>query len=296
MIKRRWNFHLVAVLFVLPAILLYTVLLINPVIQSVRMSFFSWNGIAQSPLVFAGLDNYKELLQSGEFWRALANVGKFLAVGFLLQMPVSFILSLIITSNIKAVRFFKTIFFVPVILPITAISIMWTFILWPTGGSLNSIMQLLGMQALIQDWLGDPNIVSITIPLINLWIAVGLNMIIFSAGMVSIPEELYEAAEIDGATGVKKVWNITLPLMKESIKIYSVLCVTGCLKVFDIVYVMTSGGPNGASDVPATLLYYSAFKYQKYGFASSIGTVILILGLAVSILINKFVNNDELNN
>lgn len=295
MIKRKWNFHLVAILFVLPAILLYTILLINPVVQSVRMSFFSWNGIAQSPLVYVGLENFKELIQSSEFWRALSNVGKFLVVGFLIQMPISFILSLIITSKIKAIKFFKTAFFIPVILPITAISIMWTFILWPTGGVLNSIMQILGMQSLIQDWLGNPQIVSITIPLINMWIAVGLNMIIFSAGIVSIPEELYEAAEIDGATGFKKIWNITLPLLKETIKIYSVLCVTGCLKVFDIVYVMTSGGPNGASDVPATLLYYSAFKYQKYGFASSIGTVILVLGLVVSVLINKFVNNNDLN-
>ncbi|HEY5584656.1 MAG TPA: sugar ABC transporter permease [Ruminiclostridium sp.] len=295
MIKRRWNFHLVAILFVLPALLLYTILLINPVIQSVRMSFFSWNGIAQSPLVYVGLENFKELIQNGEFWRALANVGKFLVVGFLLQMPLSFILSLIITSKIKAIKFFKTAFFIPVILPVTAISIMWTFILWPTGGVINSIMQTLGMQGLIQDWLGDPHIVSITIPLINMWIAAGLNMIVFSAGIVSIPEELYEAAEIDGATGFKKIWKITIPLLKETIKIYCVLCVTGCLKVFDIVYVMTSGGPNGASDVPATLLYYSAFKYQKYGFASSIGTVILVLGLVVSLLINKFVNNDDLN-
>ncbi|HEX2926585.1 MAG TPA: sugar ABC transporter permease [Ruminiclostridium sp.] len=295
MIKRRWNFHLVAILFVLPALLLYTVLLINPVVQSVKMSFFSWNGIAQSPQIFVGLDNYKELIHSSEFWRALANVGKFLVVGFVLQMPVAFILSLIITSKIKGIKFFKTIFFIPVILPITAISIMWTFILWPTGGALNSVLQALGMHGLIKDWLGDPNIVAITIPLINLWIAAGLNMIIFSAGIVNIPEDLYEAAEIDGATGFKKVWNITLPLLKETIKIYAVLCVTGCLKVFDIVYVMTSGGPNGASDVPATLLYYSAFKYQKYGFASSIGTVILVLGLVVSILINKFVSNDEPN-
>ncbi len=295
MIKRRWNFHLIAILFVLPSLLLYTVLLINPVIQSIRMSFFSWNGIAQSPLVYVGFDNYRELVQSSEFWRALANVGKFLVVGFVLQMPVSFLLGLIITSKIKAVRFFKTAFFIPVILPITAISIMWTFILWPTGGVVNSLLQTLGLQGLIQDWLGDPKIVSITIPLVNMWIAVGLNMIIFSAGMVSIPEELYEAAEIDGATGFKKIWNIMLPLLKDTIKVYSVLCVTGCLKVFDIVYVMTSGGPNGASDVPATLLYYSAFKYQQYGFANSIGTVILILGLAGSILINKFVNNEALN-
>lgn len=294
MIKKRWNFHLAAILFVLPALLLYTLLLINPVIQSVRMSLFSWNGIAQSPLVYVGLDNYRELAQSGEFRRALANVGKFLAVGFLLQMPMSFLLGLFITNKIKAVRFFKTAFFIPVILPITAISIMWTFILWPTGGVVNSLMQALGMQGLIQDWLGDPKIVSVTVPLVNMWIAVGLNMIIFSSGLVGIPDELYEAAEMDGAIGFKKIWNITIPLLKDTFKVYSVLCVTGCLKVFDIVYVMTSGGPNGASDVPATLLYYSAFKYQKYGFANSIGTVILILGLAGSVLINKFVNNDEI--
>lgn len=293
MVKRSFNFHLVAVLFVLPAFLLYTILLINPILQAVYQSFFSWDGIAQSSLVFAGLDNYRELMASSEFWRALANVGKFVIVGFLLQMPVSFILSLVITSKIKAVRFFKTAYFLPVIFPMTAIAIMWNFILWPTGGLLDAIMQVFGLGGLIQDWLGDPNVVSFTVPLVNMWVYAGLNMIIFAAGIVGIPNDIYEAAEIDGASGFSRIWRITVPLMKESFKIYAIMCITGCLRVFDIVFVMTGGGPNGASDVPASLLYYSAFRWQKFGIANSIGTVILVLGLVTSALMNKFISSEN---
>lgn len=284
--KRRQ--YITAALFLLPALLLYTVILINPIIQTVYQSFFSWNGIAQSPMVFNGLNNFSQLLANAAFWRALKNVGIFLLVGFMIQMPISFLLALYTTSKLRFMRFYKTSFFIPVVLPMAAIGIMWNFILWPNNGLLNGLLQALGLGSLIKDWLGSPSVVPFTIPLVNTWVFVGQNMLIFAAGIVNIPRELHEAAQIDGATGTKRLFRITLPLLKETFKIYAILCITGCLKVFDIIYVMTKGGPNGASDVPATLLYYSAFRYDNYGFANAIGVVILVLGLGGSVLLNKF--------
>lgn len=279
-------------MFLLPAVAVYAVFLVTPILQTVYQSFFRWNGIATSPMVFSGLDNYRALLQNKEFWRALKNAGIFMLVGFAVQMPISFLLALFTTSKLKGMRFFKTAFFVPVILPMTAIGIMWNFILWPTGGLLNSLLQTLGMGGLIQDWLGA-RMAPFTIPLVNTWVFVGQNMIIFAAGIVGIPSSISEAALIDGATGLKKLTHITLPLLKDTFKIYAVLCVTGCLKVFEIVYVMTSGGPNGASDVPATLLYYAAFRHQKPSLAMTIGVAILALAFAGSAVLNKLLKTER---
>lgn len=279
--------------FLLPALVVYGVFLINPIIQTIYQSFFQWNGIAGSPMAFNGLDNYSAMLKSKEFWNALKNAGIFMLVGFFVQMPVSFLLALFVTSKLKGIRFFKTAFFIPVVLPMTAIGIMWNFILWPTGGLLNSILQVLGMSAeSLPSWLGI-NLAPITIPLVNTWVFVGYNMVIFAAGIVSIPSDIYEAAKIDGATGLKQVLHITIPLLRDTFKIYSVLCITGCLKVFEIVFVMTGGGPNGASDVPATLLYYAAFRHQKPSLAMAISVAVLILALLGSFILNKLLQTDK---
>ena len=279
--------HTTAALFLLPALAVYTIFLINPVFQTVYQSFFDWNGIAQSPMVFSGLSNYRQILTSAPFARALRNVGIFLLLGFLIQMPISLMLGLFITGKLKFLRFFKVAFFIPVVLPMTAIGIMWSFILMPKVGLLDTLLRTLGLGSLVQSWLGNMGVVPYTIPAINTWVFVGQNMLIFAAGIVGISGDIYEAAEIDGAVGLRKLILVTVPMLKETFKIYAILCVTGCLKVFDIIYVLTSGGPNGASDVPATLLYYSAFRYQRYGYANAIGVVILVLCLGGSLLLNR---------
>ena len=291
--KKKGNQYFIIIIFLLPAVLIYTTILIYPITQTIYQSFFSWNGIAQSALEFVGLDNYKALYGNKEFFQALANSGRFLVVGFVLQMPISFLLGLFITSKFRFVKGFKTSYFLPVVLPMTAVGIMWGFILLPGDGLFNEVLNLLGLGFLVQDWLGSITVVSWTLPMVNLWASVGLNMIIFSAGIVNIPSDIYEAAEIDGATGLAKIFRITIPLMKNTFKTYAILCITGCLKVFDIVFIMTSGGPNKASDVPATMLYYSGFKYQRFGLANSIGVSIFVLGLIASILINKFIRNGD---
>ena len=292
-VKNRPTTALAIAAFLLPAVAVYAVFLISPIAQTVYQSFFKWNGIAGSPMVFNGLSNYGAMLRSKDFWNALKNSGIFMLVGFGIQMPIAFLLALFITSKLKGVRFFKTAFFIPVVLPMTAIGIMWNFILWPMGGLLNNILQVFGMSAdAMPNWLGI-HLAPITIPLVSAWAFVGYNMLIFAAGIVSIPTDIYEAAMIDGATGLKQVLYITIPLLRDSFKIYAVLCVTGCLKVFEIVFVMTGGGPNGASDVPATLLYYAAFRHQKPSLAMAISVAVLILALVSSLLLNKLLQTGK---
>ena len=272
--------------FLLPAMLIYVTLVLLPLIQTVYMSFFSWTGIAGFPMKYVGFKNYIRVFISGDkFWKSLINVGWFMAGGFIVLMPLSFVLAHIITKKSRASYFYKTAFFFPLLIPMTAIGIIWIYILYPDGGLVPDIIQKLRLPAI--NFLGDPDIAIISVVLINEWIFAGYNMIIFAAGLVSIPNELYESAMIDGASGWQRLRYITLPLMKESFKIFSVLCVTGCIRTFDLVFVMTRGGPNHATEVPATLLYDEAFRNRIFGTGSAIGVFILMAGLLLSYLMIK---------
>jgi len=274
----------------LPAVLLYCMFLLIPIFQSVYMSFFSWKGIASIPMVFVGLRNYVKTISSPRFWISIVNTGWFIAGGFIVLMPLSFSLALIITSRLRNIRLFKTAYFLPVVLPITAISLVWSYLLYPNGGLVNSLLEMAGIKG--PNWLGDPRYAIFTVVLVNEWIYAGLNMLIFAAGMMAIPEDIYEAATIDGAGSIQKVFLITIPNLSESFRIFSILCVTGSLRSFDLIFVMTNGGPAHATVMPALLLYNEAFRYQNFGGGASIGVIILVVGLGLSLLLNKFISTE----
>lgn len=286
MINKKRYFTII--LFLLPALTIYLILVIYPVTQSVYLSLFEWNGIPSVALKYVGLQNYIDMFTNKKFWGALKNSGWFILTSFLVQLPLSFLLASIISSKIKGLRFFKTSFFMPVILPITAIGIIWVNILYPNGGVLNSLLRILGLGNLETNWLGNSSTAIIVTALVSCWVYAGLNMIIISAGMAAIPEDIYESGKLDGATGFKKTIYITIPMLAETLKIYSILAITGALKVFDIIYVMTKGGPNNASETLAMLLYNESFKYSNFGYGSSLGTFILVASIIISIGLNKF--------
>ncbi|MDR2631651.1 MAG: sugar ABC transporter permease [Spirochaetaceae bacterium] len=282
-----------SLLFLLPALVLFGILLLNPILQAVYQSFFSWKGIAGVPLKWAGLDNYRTILTDGLFWSSMGNSLIFMAGGFIVLMPLSFILALIITSSIKGTRFYKTAFFMPVMLPITAVGLMWVYILEPNWGLLNMALKWMGKPSWALNWLGIPTLNVVVVVLVNEWIYAGLNMLIFAAGLIAIDGSLYEAAEIDGASKWQRLIKITLPLTKGSFKVFSVMCVTGCLKTFDLIYAMTKGGPNHSSETPASFLYAQAFSYRNFGVGNAVGTVILVLGLILSLAINKMITQED---
>jgi raffinose/stachyose/melibiose transport system permease protein len=282
-----------SLLFLLPALALFGVLLLNPIIQAVYQSFFSWKGIAGVPLQWVGLGNYRMILKDGLFWLSMGDSLIFMAGGFLILMPLSFVLALIITSGIKGTRFYKTAFFMPVMLPITAVGLMWVYILEPNWGLLNTALKWMGKSSWALNWLSIPTLNVVVVVLVNEWIYAGLNMLIFAAGLIAIDGSLYEAAEIDGASKWQCLLKITLPLTKESFKIFSVMCVTGCLKTFDLIYAMTKGGPNHSSETPVSFLYAQAFSYRNFGVGNAVGTVILVLGLILSLAINKMITQEN---
>lgn len=281
-----------SILLLLPAFGLYCIFQLIPIGQSIYMSFFKWKGIANTAMVPVGIANYQKIAADPYFWHSLMNSGWFMVGGFLVLLPLSYALALIITSRLKGQRFLKTSYFMPVILPTTAVGLMWVYILEPNWGLVNSVLSGIGLGSWGHNWLGDPNIAIFAVILVNEWIYAGFNMLIFAAGIIAIPEELYESAKIEGASYGQSLRFITLPMTKESFKIFSVLCVTGCLKTFDLVYIMTRGGPNHATEMPSTLLYSQAFVYRNFGQGNAIGVVILVLGLLLSLVLNKFLDQE----
>jgi len=290
--RRKLNL-IYTILFILPALTLFSVILINPIVQAVYLSFFKWKGVVGTKLIYVGITNFTKVLVNPQFWIAMRNSAILMAGGFIVLMPLAFFLALIITSNIKGTRFYKTAFFMPVMLPITAVGLMWVYILEPNWGLVNSVLDLLRLGGFKAAWLATPLLNVIIVTLVNEWIYAGLNMLIFASGLVAIPDTLYEAATIDGASSFQRLRYITLPLCSESFKVFSVLCITGCLKHFDLIFVMTKGGPNGTSEMPATFLYSQAFTFRNFGIGNAVGTIILVTGLVGSVLINKMLTRDD---
>lgn len=291
--SKKISSKMTIILFLAPALILFVAFILYPVCNTIYLSFNSWKGIYGTPVTFVGLKNYQQVLSNEAFWRSLLNSIFFMIGGFVVLMPLSFGLALLITSKLKGTKIMKTCYFMPVMLSTTAVALMWVYILNPTYGGLNEILRAVGLGNLTQEWLSTPVLNIWCVILVNEWMFAGYNMLLFAAGLVAIPGDIHEAALLDGCTGWRKLRYITIPLSKESFKIFSILCVTGALKCFDLVWAMTKGGPNHTSEVPASLLYNEAFTFKFFGKSSAIGVLLLILGITLSILMNKLLKREE---
>ena len=280
--KIRRKDYAIAISFLLPALLLIAFFIIYPVCDAVFLSFHSWKGIFGTPKKWVGIDNYINILTSELFWKSMLNSFWFIVGGFLVLMPLSFALALLITSSLRFTRFMKTAYFMPVILGTTTVALMWTYILNPEWGAVAQILKWMGLDKAVFDWLSTPTLNVWCVVLVNEWMYAGYNMLIFAAGLVAIPQELYEAATIDGCGG----W-------ENSFKIFSVLCVTGCLKVFDIIWAMTRGGPNNVSSTPAIMLYTQAFQYKLFGRSSAYSIILLVSGVILSLVMNRIFRQED---
>jgi len=285
--KQKWW----DILFIIPGLFLFVIFIISPLCQSIYQSFFSWNGIAISKMKYVGIKNYQLVFSDPNFWHSLVNVLWFMAGGFIILMPISFLLAIIINKNYRMKRFYKTTYFMPVVLPLTAVGLMWVYLLFPEIGLVPIVMKWLHLPDV--NFLGDPDWAIISVVLVNEWTYAGLNMLIFSAGLVAIPEELFESARIDGASGWQQTRYITFAMMKEYFKVFSILCITGCIKHFNLVFIMTGGGPNRASEMPATMLYNEAFVYKNFGVGNAIGVFLLIAGVTLSFLTNNLFSRGD---
>lgn len=273
-------------LFIVPALLIYFVFQIIPLVGAVFFSFMDWNGIGGSALEFVGFQNFANAFKNADFLLSLKNMLKMVVFSVVFHTPIALLMAVAINTKCRGYRVFKALFFVPTVFPLTAVGLMWYFVFMPTG-SCNALLEAIGLSGLVTPWLVDASTAMNTIVFVNIWAGIGYFMVILLAGLTTIPDDLYEAASIDGATGVQKFFRITVPMLKPTISMCIVLDIIGSVKVFDLVFAMTGGGPNGLTNLPTTLMYNEAFKYSHYGLGSAIGIIILLICLVATIVTNK---------
>ena len=262
-------------LFVLPALIIYSCFALIPIIYNIYLSFFETNLMDVNS--FIGLKNYIDLFRDGTFIKALTNNIIMVCGSLIAHMPLAMFFGNAIHKKIKGASFFQTVFFLPSVICGVAVGLIWTFIYNGKYGLLNGLLKLIGLGKYAQAWLSNKNIAILMIIIVVMWQYVGYHMIIQLAAMRNIDAELFEAADIDGASQWQQFKSITFPLIKPILQIDAVLIITGSLKYYDLIAVMTNGGPNHATEVMSTYMYYQAFNILRYGYSATIGVVLMIL-------------------
>lgn len=279
----------VIALYIAPALFLVLALIYVPIVQTGYFGMTKWNGVGAKE--FIGLENYIALIQDGMFWKT-AYHSLMLAVFSVISLIGYLFISIILAGKIKGADLLRKIYLIPMLLASVAIAQLWLKIYHPTNGILNTILVSLGIEN-PPSWLADPKLALYAIIVPIIWQYAGFYILIYYAALKNVPESLLEAARIDGATPWQIAVRIKLPLIMNVIKVTIVLAVVGSLKYFDLIYVMTDGGPNGSSEVMASYMYHRAFKEFDFGYGSAIGFFLLVICLVVTWIIRKFTAADE---
>lgn len=279
----------VITLYTLPALLLILVLIYIPIVLTGYYGLMDWNGIGD--MTFIGLDNYIKLMQDGKFWSS-AGHSFLLALFSTLSLLIYLAISLVLASKIKGSDFLRKIYLIPMLLSSVAIAQLWLKIFDPSNGMANRLLEFFGVEN-TPVWLADPKIALYAIFIPIVWQYAGFYILIYYAALKNIPEEIVEAAKIDGASPLQIAFKIKIPLISGVFKVTIMLAIVGSLKYFDLIYVMTGGGPNGASEVMASYMYKEAFKLNNFGYASAIGFGLLVICLGMTWLTSKLTKSND---
>lgn len=267
-------------LFSLPYLTVYVAFMVFPVVYGLYLSFFDWNIL--STKVFIGLKNYVEAFRDPEFLSSFSHTLQFVLISTPLIIVVGFIMAMIAVRPTKTGKIAETVFFLPYMLSTSVVGTLWAWIFQKNYGLANQVLTSVGLSPV--GWLTDPAVAMTSIIIATLWWTAGFNMILFSAGMKQIPEEIYDAAKIDGAGSFTTLTKITIPLLKETSLLVLVLQVIASFKVFGQVYVMTGGGPYGTTRVLVQYVYKTGFSYFRLGYASAMSIILFVVILLVSVI------------
>lgn len=276
--------------FVLPAVLIFALFIPLPLIESLGLSFFRWDLL--SPMKFAGIKNFIDLFTNDSiFIQALGNTFVYLLLSVLFQIPLAFVLAVMLTRGKRFEKLFRNIIFLPVTFSGAAVGLMFYFIYSPDG-ILNSIIRLFGFANFQLAWLADTRTAMLAVCVAVAWQYVGYHMVIYITGITTIPNEVIEAAKIDGANMLQVILHVIFPFLKPIVQVSLVLITTSSLKAFDSIFVMTSGGPMHSTEVMASYMYTKSFLQLQYGYGSSIGLILFMLCVAFSIILSKLLRSD----
>ncbi|MBC7272142.1 MAG: sugar ABC transporter permease [Streptomyces sp.] len=278
-------------LFLLPGALAFLAVIVLPFLMNTGVSFTDWQGVgAPGADDFTGLENYRELLDDSEFWasfrHSLFMVLAMAAVPTLLGLVLAAALFDYVGKHFgtKTVAVLRACFYLPQVLPIAVAGIVWSWILAPENGSLNELLKAVGLGSWQQDWLGDPDLALYTVMGVLVWVQLGFPLVVFMAGLQRVDPQLYEAAELDGAGWWRRFWHITLPQIRPETYVVLTWCTIAALKVFGAVYVLTKGGPGGATNVPSYFSFTTFFEKTQVGYGAAISTVLTVVILALSLV------------
>lgn len=276
---------LAALIFLSPTLVVFSIFILFPVLFSFYLSFHEWN-MFSTEQEFVGLANYVRMLGDPEFWTVFKHTGIYTIGTVPVNMALALVVAFALNGKLIGKKWLRAAFFTPVIISSVAAAVIWRWVFDPNLGLFNFGLQALGLPAV--NWMNDPTGAMIALIIVGVWKTFGVNMVLFAAGLSGIPDTYYEAADIDGASGWSKFWHITVPLLSPTTLFILVLSIIGSFQVFDLVYVLTYGGPLGSTKVLVFYLYEHAFRFFNMGYASAVAYMLFAVLFVLTLLQVRF--------
>lgn len=272
-------------IYLLPAVILLAVFVYYPILENFYNSFYDWS-VFKTDREFIGLAQYKELLQDKIFWICLKNNALYALVSLVGQVFFGLVIAAVLESKTFRRRsgFFRTVYFLPSVMSFIVVGLLWYLIYNPIVGPFNKFVALFGIDTSSLDVLGDSRYALFGVMFASQWMYFGYMAMLLIVGIQKIPSELYEAADIDGAGTLDQFFHVTIPNLKEMILVNCIICVVGSFKLFDEVYIMTSGGPGNSSEVLSTYLYRTAFHANRMGYGSCIAIALFVITFTLALI------------
>ena len=279
--------------YLLPAFLVYLLFTFIPIIETFRASFYDWNGFSEAR-DFIGLENYIKLFTDPQFLKAISNNLVFIIFYSIIPILIGLLLSALLTGQpLPGFSFFRTVLFLPQVISMVVVGVIWRWMFNPVSGPINQFLSLVRLDHWRQAWLGSFEYALPAVGSIGTWVQYGFCMVLFLAGMQRIPTEYYEAASLDGASSFKKFIHITLPGLRSEIGVAMITTMIAALRVFDLIYATTRGGPGETTLVTGFLIYRSAILNNRIGYGAAIATVLTFIILALAFLIRRFMREEN---
>lgn len=284
--NKKWTPYL----FLLPGSAILLLFIFYPMLQAIWLSFTQYNMITEAS--FIGIENYEELFNDELFWNALKNTIIYLVVVVPALVVVPIFLAVLVNQRLKGIGIFRSIYYIPVVTSLVVAGIAWDWV-YKENGLLNYLLDVLGIISEPIGWLTSTNTAIFAVMVVTVWKGLGYYMIIYLAGLQSIPEDLYEAAEIDGANWWQKITKVTIPMLLPFVLIVSIMSSIAAMKVFEEIYVMTGGGPLHSSETLVFYIYQQAFDNLNMGYASAAGVILFLITLVFSLINLKILGKDN---
>ena len=270
-------------LFLAPAVLIFAIVLVYPMAYSSWLSLFRWDGVAPDRL-WVGLGNYVELFTRNRvFWIALKNNVIWSLLSLVVPTGIGLALALALEGRFRGSAFFRSVFYFPAILSMSIVGLIWSWMYHPSLGLVNQLLEVLGLSGLERNWLSDPKISLYSVFVAAAWHNAGLPMLLFLAGLQTISREVLDAARIDGAGRFQRFWYVTFPLLRETTMVVVAITAINSLKVYDIIYVMTYGGPANRTQVLGSWMYFLTYNHNEVGLGTAIAVILFLLTLVFAI-------------